>query len=57
MRTGETKRRILAIERMLTKHKRLTTPEILRRLEKEYDITAERKAIYDDIAVLTTFLP
>lgn len=56
-RVDTTKIRILAIERMFQSGKPLNAPQILRRLEMEYDITADRKTIYSDICDLTRFLP
>lgn len=48
--------RLLAIERMFQTGKALTVREILRRLELEYDVVAERKSVYADIAELTMFM-
>lgn len=56
-RVDSTKIRILAIERMFQRGKPLNVPQILRKLELEYDITADRKTIYSDICDLTRFLP
>lgn len=49
------KERILAVERILSK-KPKNAKEILNCLYYRYGIKAERKAIYDDIAVLTKFI-
>lgn len=54
---SDIKYRILALERIFRKRKCVTTTEIQRMLELEYDISVERKTVYDDIAVLTRFLP
>ena len=51
------KERILAVERIITRRGRVSTNEILRSLDLLYDIQADRKSVYDDIAVLTRFLP
>lgn len=51
------KERILAVECLFRRYKELSTTEILRRLEQEYNIVADRKAIYDDVAILTRFMP
>ena len=52
------KERILAVERILYRHREgISMKEILAALEREYDIKAERKSIYDDLAVLTRYLP
>jgi hypothetical protein len=58
MKTGETKRRILAIYTLFdTAREPLTCKQIMSRLENQYDIKCERKAIYDDISVLKEFMP
>ena len=51
----ETKARILAVERILSERPKTAT-EIIHCLENRYNITANRKSIYDDIAVLTSFM-
>lgn len=51
------KARILAIERMFQSGRPLNSRIIIEQLAREYDIQATRKTIYDDIAVLTMFLP
>lgn len=51
----ETKRAILAIERILT-NKPQNASRIIERLEGEYGIKAERKLRYDSVAVLTEFM-
>ena len=56
-RAGDVKIRILAIERMFQKGKPLNTTTIINKLKMEYDIVANRKTIYDDIAALNMFLP
>ena len=51
---NDTKSRILALERILMGAKKpLKSDEIIDRLYKQYHISANRKTIYDDIAVLT----
>ena len=53
---NDTKARILALERILMgANKPLKCNEIIDRLYKQYHISANRKTIYDDIAVLTCF--
>lgn len=54
---SDIKNRILAIERIFQRKKAVTTSEIQRILCIEYDIEVERKTVYDDIAVLTRFMP
>lgn len=54
---GDIKTRLLAVERMFQTGRPLNARMIINKLDMEYDIRAERKAIYDDIAALTMFLP
>ena len=49
--------RILAIERMLSKERYITAPEIVRRLDLEYDIQCHRQVTYNDMYAIDTFLP
>ena len=51
----ETKRAILAIERILTNAPQ-NASRIIERLENEYGIIAERKSVYDSVAALTEFM-
>ena len=51
----ETKRAILAIERTMTNAPQ-NASRIIERLENEYGIIAERKSVYDSVAVLTEFI-
>ena len=54
---NDTKARILALERILMgAQKPLKCDEIIDKLNKQYHIYANRKTIYDDIAVLTCFV-
>ena len=54
---SDTKVRILALERILMgAQKPLKCSEIIDKLNKQYHISANRKTIYDDIAVLTCFV-
>ncbi len=58
MNKSSTKRRILAIYTLFnTAREPLTAKQIMSKLENQYDIKCERKAIYDDIAVLKEFMP
>ena len=52
----DTQARILAIERMFLPGKPLTVPQIIRKLDLEYDIQVDRKTVYQDIAVLSHFM-
>ena len=56
-KTSPTKIRVLAIERMLANGQKFTTEEIQRVLEQKYEIYADRKTIFDDIAALNMFVP
>ena len=49
--------RILAIERMLSKERYITAPEIVRRLDLEYDIQCHRQVVYNDMYAIDRFLP
>lgn len=51
------KRKILALERMFLSMRSLTMKQILNVLNYEYGIEAERKSVYADIKELTMFLP
>lgn len=53
---SDTRERILAVERIVSHHY-ITVHQIIRRLDNVYGIKAERRSIYQDLAVLTTFLP
>lgn len=50
------KLRLLAVERILST-KKISVQEIIARLKKQYNITANRKTIYDDLNCLTYYLP
>ena len=53
----QTKIRVLAVAKMINEGRRITASEILRRLELQYDIQAERKTIYGDIYAIDRFVP
>ena len=53
----ETKIRILAIERMLKEGRKLTSSEILQKLDLQYDIQIDRKTLYSDIYAIDKFMP
>ena len=54
MKTSDLKIRLIAVEKLLRDNpKGLTVKQILSYLELQFNITAERKTIYDDINVLT----
>lgn len=52
-----TKIRLLAVERMILRGKRITCPQIIRELDLKYDIQADRKTIYSDISAINRFVP
>lgn len=54
---SQTKIRVLAVAKMLKEGRRITATEILMRLDKEYDIQADRKTIYSDIYAIDRFIP
>ena len=49
--------RVLAIAIMLNEGRKLTVTDILRRLDLQYDIQADRKTIYSDIQSIDKFIP
>ena len=55
-KNNDTKIRILEVERLFQRNKRLTVPQIKRILNYKYDFETDRKTLYDDIAALTRFM-
>ena len=53
----DAKIRVLAIERMLKEDRVISASKILRRLDLEYDIQADRKTIYADMAAINLVIP
>lgn len=53
----QSKIRILVIAKMLNEGRRLTARQILGRLQAQYDITVDRKTLYDDIAAIDKIMP
>lgn len=53
----ESKIRVLAIAKMLNEGRRITSTQILRRLELQYDMRADRKTIYADICAIDRIMP
>ena len=54
--SSDTKRRILIVKDMFeASHSGMSITQIIDKLEREYDITVKRLAIYDDIATLTCY--
>lgn len=54
---SQTKIRVLAVAKMLKEGRRITAKEIVKRLDKEYDITTDRKTVYADIRAIDMFMP
>lgn len=54
---ADVKIRILAVAKMLNEGRRMTSTDILRRLDLQYDIQVDRKTIYDDICAIDKFVP
>ncbi len=52
---ADTKRRILAIRRILQVNYMLTLQEIKNRLSSYYQIDVSRKTLYDDLNTITEF--
>lgn len=53
---SDSRERILAVERILT-DKPQTCGKIVHRLMREYGISCGRKAVYQDIATLSRYMP
>lgn len=51
------KTRILVVAKMLNEGRKITTAEILRRLDLQYGIQADRKTIYNDVSVIDKLMP
>ena len=49
--------RILAVERMLRTDRFIKAPEIIRRLDLEYDIQTDRRVVYKDLYAIDRFTP
>lgn len=49
--------RLLVVYRMLMEGKKITVRQIMRRLEDRYDISVDRKTIYDDIREIDRLVP
>ena len=49
--------RILAIERMLREDRYISAPEIVKKLDLEYDIQCHRQVVYNDMYAIDRFLP
>ena len=58
MNNSEVLYKIIAVERILQRNPNgISLKQIIDKLYDEYGITAERKSIYTNIAVLTRFMP
>lgn len=53
----QSKVRVLVIAKMLNEGRRITSAEILRRLDLQYDIQADRRTIYSDIRAINRIMP
>ena len=53
----DSKVRVIAVYNMLKEGKRVKAREIMQRLECRYDITANRKTIYDDVCCIDKIMP
>ena len=53
----QSKIRVLAIAKMLNEGNRMTATQILRRLELQYDIIADRRTIYHDVYAIDKVMP
>ena len=49
--------RILAVERMLREDRYISAPEIVKKLDLEYDIQCHRQVVYNDMYAIDRFLP
>ena len=56
-KTETSKIRLLAVAKMINEGRRITTGEIMRRLDLQYDIQVDRKTIYSDIYAIDRFMP
>lgn len=56
-KSEDTKIRLLAVNRILSRGKRVTSAQILRELDLRYGIQADRKTIYSDIYAIDRFTP
>lgn len=53
----DSKKRVIAVYRMIESGKKFSANDILNELERKYDIVADRKTIYDDIRAVDSFIP
>lgn len=53
----DSKMRLLAVAKMLNEGRKMSTAEIKNRLDLHYDIQADRKTIYSDVAAINRFIP
>ena len=57
MKNEDSKVRLLAVQMFLSTGEKLTTRQIQEKLLKRFDITADRKTIYDDICAINRLIP
>ena len=53
----DNKIRLLAIERMLSKDRYISSAQIITRLDLIYDIQVDRKTVYADLIAIERFIP
>ena len=56
-RHEDDKIRVLAVERIIARGRKVTSTQILREPELRYDIKVDRKTIYSDIQAIDRFMP
>ena len=56
-KTDNTKIRILAVAKIINEGRKVPASDIMRRLDMQYDIQADRKTIYSDICAIDRFCP
>lgn len=54
---SDTRERILALERIIQKIRRMTVPHMIEELWRSYGIIAKRKTVEADLDALSSFLP
>lgn len=54
---SDTRERILALERIIQKVRRMTVPHMIDELYRSYGIVTKRKTIEADLDALSSFLP
>lgn len=57
MKHEDSKIRLLAVERIILRGRKVTANDICTELERKYGIYADRKTIYSDILAVNMFIP